>query len=78
MEALAAEEAFRPPRLDDIERSAALALAHARRQQRVFVDVWDLKQFSECAACFIARRDRLHAMNLEQRILPPIACGHGQ
>jgi hypothetical protein len=50
MEALASEGAFRPPRLDDIERSAALALAHIRRYARVFVDVWDLEQFSACAA----------------------------
>ena len=72
MEALAAEGAFRPPRLDDIERSAALALARIRRRERIFVDVWDLEPFSACAACFAARRDRLHAMNLEQRVLPPI------
>jgi uncharacterized Fe-S cluster-containing MiaB family protein len=74
MEALSAEGVFRPPRLDDIERSAALALARIRRHERIFVDVWDLEAFSACAACFIARRDRLHAMNLEQRVLPPIAC----
>ena len=74
MEALAAEGAFRPPRLDDIERSAALALAHVRRRARIFVDVWDLEQFSGCASCFTARRDRLHTMNLEQRVRPPIGC----
>jgi uncharacterized Fe-S cluster-containing MiaB family protein len=78
MEALAAEGAFRPPQLDDIERSAALAVTRIRGQERIFVDVWDLEPFSECAACFTARRDRLHAMNLEQRVLPPIACGHGR
>jgi uncharacterized Fe-S cluster-containing MiaB family protein len=72
MEALAAEDAFRPPRLDDIERSAALALAQIRRHERIFADVWDLEQFSGCAACFTARRDRLHKMNLGQKVLPPI------
>src|SRR6185503_18464166 len=75
MEALSAEGAFRLPRLDDIERSAELALARIRRHERIFVDVWDLEPFSACAACFAERRDRLHAMNLEQRSLPPIACG---
>jgi uncharacterized Fe-S cluster-containing MiaB family protein len=77
MEALSADGAFRPPRLDDIERSAALALARIRGLERIFVDVWDLEAFSSCAACFTARRDRLHAMNLGQRVLPPIACAHG-
>ena len=78
MEALSVEGAFRPPRLDDIERSAALALARIRGHERIFVDLWDLESFSACAACFAARRERLHAMNLEQRVLPPIACGHEQ
>ena len=78
MEALSAEGAFRPPRLDDIERSAALALARIRGHERIFVDVWDLEPFSTCARCFAARRDRLHAMNLGQRVLPQIACDHGQ
>jgi hypothetical protein len=75
MEALSAEGAFRPPRLDDIERSAELALARIRGHERIFVDVWDLEPFAACAACFTARRDRLHAMNLEQRVLPSIECG---
>jgi radical SAM enzyme (TIGR01210 family) len=78
MEALSAEGAFRPPRLDDIERSAALAVARIRGPERIFVDVWDLEPFSACAGCFTARRDRLHAMNLGQRVLPPIACGHDE
>ncbi|MEO8256417.1 MAG: radical SAM protein [Acidobacteriota bacterium] len=76
MDALA-DDAFRPPRFDDIERSAALALARIRRDERIFVDVWDLEPFSACAACFPARRDRLHAMNLAQRVLAPIHCQHG-
>ena len=72
MEALSAEGAFRPPRLDDIERSTDLALARIRGHERIFVDVWDLEPFAACAACFTARRDRLHAMNLGQCVLPPI------
>ena len=73
MEALSAEGAFEPPRLDDIERSAARALARTRHHERIFVDLWDLERFSKCAACFTARRDRLRAMNLGQCVLPAIA-----
>jgi archaeosine synthase beta-subunit len=65
---------FRPPDLDDIERSFATALTHANGRGRVFVDVWDLERFAPCAHCVAARRDRLVAMNLAQRVLPPIAC----
>lgn len=74
MEALAAADLFRAPDLDDIERSFALALTHARHRGRVFVDLWDLDRFAECAQCFAPRRDRLRAMNLDQHLLPPPAC----
>ena len=74
MEALSAEGSFRPPRLDDIERSVELAHARAGHRGRLFVDLWNLERFSDCPACFSARRDRLHVMNLEQRILPRITC----
>lgn len=75
MEALAAGGCFRPPRLDDIERSAQTAHARGRRRGRIFVDLWDLKRFADCPHCFEARRARLQAMNLNQRVSPPIACG---
>jgi hypothetical protein len=79
MEALSAAGGFRQPTLADIERSAAIgierAAIHEPRAARVFVDVWDLERFSSCANCFAARRDRLHAMNLEQRVAPPHPCG---
>jgi hypothetical protein len=71
LEALSAAGAFSPPDLDDVERSFELALAHAAGRGRVFVDVWDLEQFSTCPGCLPARRARLHAMNLQQRVLPP-------
>jgi radical SAM enzyme (TIGR01210 family) len=74
MEALTAASEFRQPPLAAIER--AVDAAHARRQRRgrIFVDLWDLERFSDCAACFAPRRSRLHAMNLEQRVLPRVAC----
>jgi archaeosine synthase beta-subunit len=74
MEALAAAGLFRGPDLDDIERSFALALAHAAGRGRVFVDCWDLDRFTSCASCAPERRDRLHQMNLHQQMLPPASC----
>jgi hypothetical protein len=70
IEALASAGWFRAPGLDDIERSFTLALTHARGRGRVFVDLWDLERFAPGLECITARRDRLHAMNLEQTIPP--------
>jgi hypothetical protein len=74
IDALAESGWFRAPDLEDIERSVALALGHARGRGRVFVDVWDLERFAHCSHCTAARRDRLEAMNLEQRVLPSRPC----
>ena len=41
---------------------------------RVFADTWDLEKFSNCSACLEKRQQRLHAMNLSQKILPRIEC----
>ncbi len=76
MEAVAADGDFRAPRLEDIERSLELAQARHRHRGRIFVDLWDLERFASCPHCFEARRRRLHAMNLEQRPLPPHSCPH--
>lgn len=65
---------FHAPVMADIERSAALALAHAGGRGRVFVDVWDLERFAGCPHCLPARRARLEAMNLQQRVLPECVC----
>ncbi len=74
MEALEAAGLFRPPTLTDIERSAALALDHAGHRGRIFMDAWDLDRFAGCRDCLAARRARLVRMNLEQRVLPLLAC----
>jgi radical SAM enzyme (TIGR01210 family) len=74
LEALSADGLFRQPTIDDVEHSVDAAFATTRGRGRLFVDVWDLERFAECPECINARRDRLHRMNLEQRILPPIAC----
>jgi len=66
---------FRTPTLTDVERSFELALAHAGSRGRVFVDLWNLERFAACSRCLVARRQRLHAMNLEQQIGPRLRCG---
>jgi archaeosine synthase beta-subunit len=77
IDALADSGSFRAPDLDDIERSFALALSHARGRGRLFVDVWDLERFAHCPHCTAWRRDRLQAMNLEQVVLPQRPCPAG-
>jgi len=74
LEALAAIGSFTAPDLNDVERSFSIALSQARGRARVFVDLWDLGRFAHCADCFALRRDRLHAMNLQQTLLPPHVC----
>jgi len=71
---LAEAGAFWPPTIDGIERSFARALTHASARGRVFVDLWDLERFAVCRHCIEARRDRLHAMNLDQCVMPPVGC----
>jgi hypothetical protein len=71
------EGLFRPPRLRDLERSLTIAQARAvPGGARVFADIWDLDRFTDCRHCLDARRDRLRAMNLEQRDLPTASCPH--
>lgn len=72
IEALAARGEFTPPRLEAIE--AALAAGLRLRGGRVFVDLWNLGEFARCPACLAARRERLERMNLEQSVLPGVAC----
>lgn len=68
VDALAADGSFRAPDVDDIERTFTLALGHARGRGRVFVDLWDLERFAPGRHDVAVRRDRLAAMNLEQRV----------
>jgi radical SAM enzyme (TIGR01210 family) len=75
LEALIAEEEFMVPTLETIERTFDQALAYAK-DGRIFLDIWDLGRFASCGLCFDARRMRLHTMNLQQRILPHVACSH--
>lgn len=72
MEALAADGNFVPPRLSALEAAAKYGLSLKRG--RVFVDLWDAKQGSECAGCFDRRIERLREMNLHQKVAEAIVC----
>jgi len=72
LDALAARGEFSPPRLASLEETLDYGIG--LRRGRVFADLWDLQLFSDCAACFEQRRDRLQKMNLSQRILPRVTC----
>jgi len=63
---------FAPPQLATLEAAQVEALQ--LRGGRVFADTWDLEQFSSCSACLEPRRQRLHTINLQQRLLPAVAC----
>jgi archaeosine synthase beta-subunit len=72
LRSLAANGEFSPPTLATLEKAFDEALRQYRG--RVFVDLWDLEQFSACPCCFEQRRRRLHEMNLQQRVLPRVCC----
>jgi radical SAM enzyme (TIGR01210 family) len=73
MERLMETGDFSPPRLSSLEKALASAL-NLRGDGRIFADTWDLEQFSNCPACFERRRQRIHAINLSQQILPAVDC----
>jgi len=72
LDALAARDEFSPPLLASLEEVLDHGLGLKR--ERVFADLWDLQLFSKCAACFEPRRQRLHQMNLSQRVRPRVEC----
>jgi archaeosine synthase beta-subunit len=72
LEALASRGDFAPPRLDILEAAASYGVG--LRRGRVFVDLWDVRQTSQCPDCHAARVARLHEMNLQQSIAIPVAC----
>ena len=69
MEALAPAPA--PPRLQALEATMEYGLA--RRQGRVFADLWDIERLFDCT-CSPARAARLREMNVTQRLAPPVRC----
>ena len=72
MDQLARQGLFAPPRLASLE--AVFDQSLARRRGRVFVDLWDARQFSTCDACAELRIARLNRMNLSQQLEAPVIC----
>jgi radical SAM enzyme (TIGR01210 family) len=72
LETLAGQGQFSPPKLKTLENAANYGVQSKRG--RVFADLWDLEQFSDCPSCFAARRERLSSMNRRQVLLPSIRC----
>ena len=75
MEALQSAGRFRAPDLRDIERAVRVAHATDRPHGRILVDLWDLERFETCPVCREPRRQRLHRINLLQRLEPDVTCG---
>lgn len=72
MEILADRGEFAPPTLRQLESVHAAALD--LNAGRVFVDLWDIEKFADCAACAADRIARLQRMNLQQRIEARVHC----
>ena len=65
---------FNPPTVATVESAMDLVLGNCQQQGRVFVDLWNLEQFSSCPVCLHQRLKRLETMNLTQEVLPPVTC----
>jgi archaeosine synthase beta-subunit len=63
---------FHSPSVSSLEQ--VLDYGISLKRGRVFADLWDLEQFSDCTECFAARKARLDEMNLSQTLLPPMQC----
>lgn len=75
MESLARRGDFTPPTLATVEATASYGLRLGRG--RVLVDLWDIRtRQGGCQTCLRDRVDRLHRMNLCQRIMPVVTCSH--
>lgn len=72
MEQLAAAGQFSSPTLSSLE--TVLERGIAMNRGRVFVDLWDARQFAACDRCVDARVARLGRMNLNQSMEPAIDC----
>jgi len=61
-------EPLAEPSLDQIEGGVSgIRRRFSGHPARIFVDLWDLRRFATCAACFDVRRDLLDAGNRRQQ-----------
>ncbi len=72
MDLLQAQGHFSPPRGASLEHVLEEGLQQQRG--RVFVDLWEVEPFFDCAHCRSQRIERLREMNLRQNVLPPVLC----
>lgn len=78
LEELAKRGEFSPPKLATLEKAfdeSIRQVVDQKKSTRVFADLWDLGQFSECEHCLRRRRDRLEKMNFSQARQPVTVCG---
>lgn len=72
LEKLREQGTFCSPTIESLEEvlEYGISLNHGR----VFADLWDIEQFSDCGHCLADRKKRIHEMNLRQSMLPKVAC----
>lgn len=72
MDFLKNQKQFSPPSILSLEK--VLDFGIGLKKGRVFADLWDLKQFSDCDTCFEERFNRMNVINLTQQIKSPVFC----
>jgi hypothetical protein len=60
--------------LASLSRVLERALAEHAPGRRVWADLWEARRFAVCEVCAERQLARLEQMNLEQRVLPGVAC----
>jgi len=63
---------FHSPNIESVEK--VLEYGISLKKGRVFADLWDLEQFSNCEKCIGERKERMHQMNLKQVMPSSINC----
>ena len=74
MDQLADAGRFNPPTLAALEDAQLASLPLAGDAGRLFVDLWDVGQFSTCTGCLDERVARMERINHTQQPEPPVAC----